>query len=86
MVVTGAEGPQNWMLEMSGVFPLPTGGRPSFENVPEVCAGSSVVSFDPGPPLTSTPEIGRVEDQSPPVASASEMVTTDSLPAGFSNT
>lgn len=38
----------------------------------------------PGPPFTITTEIGCVEVQEPLVALVPEMVTTDSLPAGFS--
>jgi len=36
----GTTDPQNCTLEMSGRLPLPTGGSPRFENVPEVWGGS----------------------------------------------
>ena len=87
VVVTGGFGPQNWRLEMSGVFfPPPTFGRSLLENVPFFWAGVSVVVFEPGPPLTMIAEIGVVEVHSPPLAFASLILTTSWLPLGFSKT
>jgi hypothetical protein len=40
VVVTGGVSPQNCTFEMSGVLPVPTGGSPSFENVPAVWGGA----------------------------------------------
>jgi hypothetical protein len=40
----------------------------------------------PGPPFTITCEMGVVDAQCPPSASACEIVTTALLPAGFSKT
>ncbi len=86
LVVVVPVGPQNWMLEMSGVLPWPTGGKPSLLKEPAVAAGSYTSVLDPGPPFTSTAVMGTDEDQVPPVTVPTPMVTTLSLPAGFSNT
>jgi len=80
-----AVGPQNCTSEMSGVFPLPTFGRPPFVNVPESWGGVIEVNTDDGPPFTMTPDTASVEVQSAPDADAPVSVTTCSLPAGFSN-
>jgi hypothetical protein len=81
----GVVGPQNWMLEMSGVLPSPTSGSTPFENDPDVCAGLNVISTESLPPLMMIAEIGTLDWKLPPVASP-ETVTMPWLPDGFSKT
>ncbi len=86
VVVGGWLSPQNCTLEMSGMFPLPTSGSASFENCALVWGGENVTRTAAGPPLTMMAAIGVVECIVPPVSVPLLMVTTASLPDGFSKT
>ena len=70
-------GPQNWMLEMSGVCSDPTTGSPTRVNVPLVAGGSYHVTSASGPPFTTTAEMSTVEDHSPTSAVPSTVTTPD---------
>jgi hypothetical protein len=86
VVVGGPDGPQNWTLEMAGVFPTPTFGNPAFEKCPDICDGDNDVTTAPGPPLTMMNDIGVVDCQLPPVLEPFETCTTPALTSGPSNT
>lgn len=82
VVVAGGIAPQNWTLEMSGVLPPPTLGRPALENVPLEAGGVNVAVTEPGPPLTIRCDTGLVDVQVPPSSRSLPMFTTLPLPEG----
>ncbi len=82
VVVAGGIAPQNWTLEMSGVVPPPTLGRPALENVPLEAGGVNVAVTEPGPPLTIRCDTGLVDVQVPPSSRSLPMFTTLPLPEG----
>src|SRR5690606_5046943 len=83
VVVTGCFGRQNWMFEMSGVFlPLPPGLSPLLSNEPRSCGGFRSMALCPAPPLSRITDTRCVGRHLPPLAFASEIVTTLSLPRG----